>query len=73
MQPYLPGSPLLHAAASQSTSHLTSTPRPTTTTHIGPVTITVPSGNPQAIEQALQGLGGGDSHTLTSLATIGTV
>ncbi|KXV05238.1 hypothetical protein [Acetobacter malorum] len=73
VQPYLPGSPLLHAAASQSTSHLTSTPRPTTTTHIGPVTITVPSGNPQAIEQALQGLGGGDSHTLTSLATIGTV
>lgn len=73
VQPYLPGSPLLHAAASQSTSHLTSTPRPTTTTHIGPVTITVPSGNPQAIAQALQGLGGGDSHTLTSLATIGTV
>ena len=73
VQPYLPGSPLLHAAASQSTSHLTSTPRPTTTTHIGPVTITVPSGNPQAIAQALQGLGGGDSHTLTSLATIGAV
>lgn len=73
VQPYLPGSPLLHAAASQSTSHLTSTPRPITTTHIGPVTITVPSGNPQAIAQALQGLGGGDSHTLTSLATIGTV
>lgn len=73
VQPYLPGSSLLHAAASHSTSHLTSTPRPTTTTHIGPVTITVPSGNPQAIAQALQGLGGGDSHTLTSLATIGAV
>lgn len=73
VQPYLPGSPLLHAAGSQTTSHFASAPRPTTTTHIGPVTITVPSGNPQAIAQALQGLGGGDSHTLTSLATIGTV
>lgn len=73
VQPYLPGSPLLHAAGGQSTPHLASASRPTTTTHIGPVTITVPSGNPQAIAQALQGLGGGDSHTLTSLATIGTV
>ncbi|WP_143217457.1 hypothetical protein [Acetobacter malorum] len=73
VQPYLPGSPLLHAAGGQSAPHLASASRPTTTTHIGPVTITVPSGNPQAIAQALQGLGGGDSHTLTSLATIGTV
>lgn len=73
VQPYLPGSPLLHAAGGQSAPHLASASRPITTTHIGPVTITVPSGNPQAIAQALQGLGGGDSHTLTSLATIGTV
>lgn len=72
-QPYLPGSPLLNAAASRSTASGINATRPITTTHIGPVTITVPSGNPQAIAQALQGLGGGDSHTLTSLATIGTV
>lgn len=72
-QPYLPGSPLLNAAASRSTASGISAARPITTTHIGPVTITVPSGNPHAIAQALQGLGGGDSHTLTSLATIGTV
>ncbi|WP_212376935.1 hypothetical protein [Acetobacter persici] len=72
-QPYLPGSPLLNAAASRSTASGINATRPITTTHIGPVTITVPSGNPHAIAQALQGLGGGDSHTLTSLATIGTV
>ncbi|MBS1002179.1 hypothetical protein JK169_14445 [Acetobacter persici] len=72
-QPYLPGSPLLNAAASRSTASGISATRPITTTHIGPVTITVPSGNPHAIAQALHGLGGGDSHTLTSLATIGTV
>ncbi|MCP9318907.1 hypothetical protein KBX73_03760 [Acetobacter persici] len=72
-QPYLPGSPLLNAAASRSVASGISATRPITTTHIGPVTITVPSGNPHAIVQALQGLGGGDSHTLTSLATIGTV
>ncbi|GFE94516.1 hypothetical protein [Acetobacter persici] len=72
-QPYLPGSPLLNAAASRSTASGINATLPITTTHIGPVTITVPSGNPHAIAQALQGLGGGDSHTLTSLATIGTV
>ncbi|MCG0998056.1 hypothetical protein [Acetobacter persici] len=72
-QPYLPGSPLLNAAASRSTASGINATRPITTTHIGPVTITVPSGNPHAIAQAFQGLGGGDSHTLTSLATIGTV
>ena len=43
------------------------------TTYIGPVTITVPSGNPQAIAQALRNLGAQTNHTLASLATRGTV
>ena len=73
VRPYLPGSPLLRVAGTPAMAQRESAARPTTTNHIGPVTITVPSGNPQAIAQALQGLGGGDSHTLTSLATIGTV
>lgn len=55
MQPYLPGSPLLNAAASRSTASASgiNATRPIITTHIGPVTITVPSGNPHAIAQAL--------------------
>ncbi|GBQ55591.1 hypothetical protein AA0313_0898 [Acetobacter indonesiensis NRIC 0313] len=43
------------------------------TTHIGPVTIHVPSGNPQDIAQAVRTLGRENSHTLTSLATYGAV
>ncbi|OUI93047.1 hypothetical protein HK13_08140 [Acetobacter indonesiensis] len=43
------------------------------TTHIGPVTIHVPSGNPQDIAQAVCTLGRENSHTLTSLATYGAV
>ena len=73
VRPYLPGSPLLRVAGTSAMAQRESAARPTTINHIGPVTITVPSGNPQAIAQALQGLGGGDSHTLTSLATIGAV
>ncbi|WP_143224149.1 hypothetical protein [Acetobacter orleanensis] len=72
-QPYLLGSPLLQAVTPYSVPPVAPAVRPINTTHIGPITITIPSGNPQAIAQALQGLGGGDSHTLTSLATIGTV
>ncbi|GAN59242.1 hypothetical protein ACI01nite_15930 [Acetobacter cibinongensis] len=44
-----------------------------TTTHIGPVTITVPSGNPQDIAAALRNLSTQNAHTLASLATRSTV
>ncbi|MFT8475689.1 MAG: hypothetical protein ABF659_10535, partial [Acetobacter orientalis] len=43
------------------------------TTYIGPVTISVPSGNPQAIAEALRAMGAHTNHTLASLATRGAV
>ncbi|KXV60138.1 hypothetical protein AD948_06365 [Acetobacter senegalensis] len=73
MQPFLPGSPMLRAASSAAASVPAPQAPVQNTTHIGSVTISVPSGNPQKIAQALRGLGGGDSHTLTSLATYGAV
>lgn len=73
VQSWLPGSPLLRAADGPSGMQMSSRACSASTIHIGPVTITMPSGNPQAVAHALQGLGGGDSHTLTSLATIGAV
>ncbi|MDN7355649.1 hypothetical protein [Acetobacter senegalensis] len=73
MQPFLPGSPLLRAASGSAASVPAPQAPVQNTTHIGSVTISVPSGNPQKIAQALRGLGGGDSHTLTSLATYGAV
>ncbi|MCG4259851.1 hypothetical protein K6W36_04530 [Acetobacter senegalensis] len=73
MQPFLPGSPMLRAASGPAASVSAPQAPVQNTTHIGSVTISVPSGNPQKIAQALRGLGGGDSHTLTSLATYGAV
>lgn len=73
MQPFLPGSPMLRAASGPAASVPAPQAPVQNTTHIGSVTISVPSGNPQKIAQALRGLGGGDSHTLTSLATYGAV
>ncbi|OUJ15317.1 hypothetical protein HK27_09945 [Acetobacter orientalis] len=43
------------------------------TTYIGPVTISVPSGNSQAIAEALRAMGAHTNHTLASLATRGAV
>ncbi|MFT9188907.1 MAG: hypothetical protein ABF465_09715, partial [Acetobacter orientalis] len=43
------------------------------TTYIGPVTISVPSGNPQTIAEALRAMGAHTNHTLASLATRGAV
>lgn len=43
------------------------------TTYIGPVTISVPSGNPQAIAEALQNMAHENNHVLASLATRGAV
>lgn len=73
MQPFLPGSPMLRVASGAAASVPARQAPVQNTTHIGSVTISVPSGNPQKIAQALRGLGGGDSHTLTSLATYGAV
>ena len=73
MQPFLPGSPMLRAASGPAASVPAPQAPVQNTTHIGSVTISVPSGNPQKIAKALRGLGGGDSHTLTSLATYGAV
>lgn len=70
----LPVAPL-HALAMPSALAAPAAAQPAApaTTYIGPVTITVPSGNPQAIAQALRNLGAHTNHTLASLATRGTV
>lgn len=67
-----PHTVLMQAAGSMSVPQ----PAPvnhSTTTHIGPVTITVPSGNPQDIAAALRDLSTQHTHTLASLATRSTV
>ncbi|KXV48702.1 hypothetical protein AD944_09460 [Acetobacter tropicalis] len=73
LQPFLPNSPMLRAASVPAAPVYGAQAPVQNTTHIGPVTISVPSGNPQDIAHVLRGLGGGDSHTLSSLATHGAV
>lgn len=61
--------------ATLPTPQQAATPSPVAaqTTYIGPVTISVPSGNPQAIAEALRAMGAHTNHTLASLATRGAV
>lgn len=71
MQPYLADGAIWRAAMAPQSGVAAASVQ--NTTHIGPVTIHVPSGNPQDIAQAVRTLGRENSHTLTSLATYGAV
>lgn len=69
----VPTAQLLHLA-SLPTLPRASAPAPSAQiTYIGPVTISVPTGNPQAIAEALRAIGAHTNHTLASLATRGAV
>ncbi|MFT8591938.1 MAG: hypothetical protein ABF746_12045 [Acetobacter orientalis] len=70
----VPAAQLLTFATLPTPQHA-ATPSPVAaqTTYIGPVTISVPSGNPQAIAEALRAMGAHTNHTLASLATRGAV
>lgn len=70
-QPYLADGAIWRAAMVPQSGAATASVQ--NTTHIGPVTIHVPSGNPQDIAQAVRTLGRENSHTLNSLATYGAV
>ncbi|MCG0994716.1 hypothetical protein LHT11_05805 [Acetobacter indonesiensis] len=70
-QPYLADGAIWRAAIAPQSGVAAASVQ--NTTHIGPVTIHVPSGNPQDIAQAVRTLGRENSHTLTSLATYGAV
>lgn len=70
-QPYLADGAIWRAAMVPQSGAVAASVQ--NTTHIGPVTIHVPSGNPQDIAQAVRTLGRENSHTLTSLATYGAV
>ena len=70
--PYGRSAPLMQAATVPPAA--LATPAVTrNTTHIGPVTISAPSGNADEIAQALQRLGEGSSQTLAGLSTLGSV